>query len=191
MSELPRGWVETKLKRVVTLQNGRAYKRDELLLNGRYPVLRVGNFFTNQNCITQILTWMKESIATTEIFCMRGLHRLAQRYGMVESNFSLSYMARRCRRQMFGQELPFPVVEWDKENIKAEHGTGSTMIHVTKGDIGERQISLPPLAEQKRIVGKLDALSAKSARARDHLSRIEPSPNATNKPCSRRHFRES
>ena len=29
--------------------NGRAYKQPELLASGKYPVLRVGNFFTNAN----------------------------------------------------------------------------------------------------------------------------------------------
>ena len=29
--------------------NGRAYKQDELLTNGKYKVLRVGNFFSNSN----------------------------------------------------------------------------------------------------------------------------------------------
>jgi type I restriction enzyme M protein len=32
--------------------NGRAYRQDELLDNGKYPVLRVGNFFSNKGSIT-------------------------------------------------------------------------------------------------------------------------------------------
>ncbi len=39
--------------------------------------------------------------------------------------------------------------------------------------LGQVRIPLPPLAEQKRIVAKLDALNAKSARARTELGRIE------------------
>lgn len=39
--------------------------------------------------------------------------------------------------------------------------------------LGQVGIPLPPLAEQKRIVAKLDALNAKSARARTELARIE------------------
>ncbi|MFD1747447.1 restriction endonuclease subunit S [Rhizobium helianthi] len=39
--------------------------------------------------------------------------------------------------------------------------------------LGQVAIPLPPLAEQKRIVAKLDALNAKSARARIELARIE------------------
>ncbi|MBC2775138.1 restriction endonuclease subunit S [Rhizobium sp. AQ_MP] len=51
------------------------------------------------------------------------------------------------------------------------------------GAVGQRRVPkpflegttlpLPPLAEQKRIVAKLDALNAKSARARTELARIE------------------
>lgn len=35
------------LENVCRFINGRAYKQSELLEQGKYPVLRVGNFFTN------------------------------------------------------------------------------------------------------------------------------------------------
>jgi type I restriction enzyme, S subunit len=44
---------------------------------------------------------------------------------------------------------------------------------ITDRDLLGHQFSLPPLAEQKRIVAKLDALNAKSTRARIDLARIE------------------
>lgn len=37
------------LENVCRFINGRAYKQSELLEQGKYPVLRVGNFFTNTN----------------------------------------------------------------------------------------------------------------------------------------------
>lgn len=40
-------WKTVKLSEVCTLRNGRAYKKPELLAEGKYPVLRVGNFFTS------------------------------------------------------------------------------------------------------------------------------------------------
>ncbi|OCW57063.1 restriction endonuclease subunit S [Hoeflea olei] len=58
-----------------------------------------------------------------------------------------------------------------------------SVINETRGSAGQVNISLsqcrafklplPPLAEQKRIVAKLEALNAKSARARTELARIE------------------
>lgn len=44
---------------------------------------------------------------------------------------------------------------------------------VPKSFLEATALPLPPLAEQKRIVAKLDALNAKSARARTELARIE------------------
>lgn len=47
--ENEKGWKVKKLSDVSTLLNGRAYKQNELLNEGKYKVLRVGNFFTNSN----------------------------------------------------------------------------------------------------------------------------------------------
>jgi type I restriction enzyme S subunit len=46
---------------------------------------------------------------------------------------------------------------WDAERIKADQGTGTTMIHVAKGSMEDREILVPPLPDQQRIVGILDA----------------------------------
>lgn len=43
----PNGVEYTKLGSVVKFINGRAYKQSELLDQGKYRVLRVGNFFTS------------------------------------------------------------------------------------------------------------------------------------------------
>lgn len=51
--------------------------------------------------------------------------------------------------------------------------TGSAIRRLTLTTIGRQKIRIPPLTEQKRIVAKLDALSARSARARKDLERID------------------
>lgn len=40
-------WEQRKLGEIATFINGRAYSQDELLNSGKYKVLRVGNFYTN------------------------------------------------------------------------------------------------------------------------------------------------
>ncbi|MEF2759789.1 MAG: restriction endonuclease subunit S, partial [Lactobacillus paragasseri] len=42
-------WEQRKLGEVSTFINGRAYKQSELLNSGKYKVLRVGNFYTNDS----------------------------------------------------------------------------------------------------------------------------------------------
>lgn len=174
MSELPKGWVEASLGEVCHLQNGRAYKQEELLSSGKYPVLRVGNFFTSQK-------WYYSDLELEPTkYCDDGdlLYAWSASFGpRIWSGGKVIFHYHIWRvdleSSVSDRDFVFHWFNWDKENIKAAHGTGSTMIHVTKGDMEQRRISLPPLAEQKRIVAKLDALNAKSARARTELARIE------------------
>ncbi|MFG1317543.1 restriction endonuclease subunit S [Xanthobacter autotrophicus] len=49
---------------------------------------------------------------------------------------------------------------------------GSAQGVISKDDLAEVQIPLAPLPEQRRIVAKIDSLTAKSRRARDHLDHI-------------------
>ena len=56
--------------------------------------------------------------------------------------------------------------DWDKDLIKKAQGAGTTMIHVSKGSMEARAISLPPLEEQRRIVAVLDEAFESLARAR-------------------------
>ncbi|WP_139790586.1 restriction endonuclease subunit S [Rhizobium rhizosphaerae] len=51
--------------------------------------------------------------------------------------------------------------------------TGTAQPQITRQNLDPVLFPVPPLAEQKRIVAKLDALNAKSARARTELARIE------------------
>jgi len=48
----------------------------------------------------------------------------------------------------------------------------TTVPSVRKGDVESVGVGLPPLPEQRRIVAKIDSLSSKSKRAREHLDHI-------------------
>ena len=49
MLEPKEGWEEKTLKELCKVINGRAYSKDEMLKKGKYRLLRVGNFFTNDS----------------------------------------------------------------------------------------------------------------------------------------------
>jgi len=48
----------------------------------------------------------------------------------------------------------------------------TTVPSVRRGDVEGIEVPLPPQCEQRRIVAKIDSLSAKSGRARDHLDHL-------------------
>ncbi|QYD69052.1 restriction endonuclease subunit S [Paraburkholderia edwinii] len=173
MSNLPEGWADARLHDVCELINGRAYKQDELLDKGRYPVLRVGNFFSNRHWYYSDLDLDRDK------YCDSGdlLYAWSASFGPRiwdggKVIFHYHIWKTRPVDALIEKRFLYHWFEWDKENIKSDHGTGSTMIHVTKGDMEARRFALPPLPEQRRIVAKMDSLIGKSKRARDHLEHI-------------------
>jgi type I restriction enzyme S subunit len=173
MSELPNGWTIARLDDTCELINGRAYKQSELLERGKYPVLRVGNFFSNRS-------WYYSDLELEEDkYCDDGdlLYAWSASFGPRiwdggKAIFHYHIWNTRLNKQAVDKRFLYHWFEWDKENIKSDHGTGSTMIHVTKGDMEARSFNLPPLPEQQRIVAKVDSLTGKSRRARDHIDHV-------------------
>jgi len=63
-------------------------------------------------------------------------------------------------------------LENSSEILKAK-GRGATFLQVSKTDIAELEIPLPPLDEQKRIAGILDAADALRAKRREALAELD------------------
>lgn len=173
MTQLYVGWAAIHLNDVCKLLNGRAYKQAELLKVGKYRVLRVGNFFSNRNW------YFSDLELDPDKYCDSGdlLYAWSASFGpKIWDGGKVIYHYHIWKTEpdekVIAKQFLYYWFEWDKENIQAEHGTGSTMIHVTKGDMEGRPMHLPPLAEQQRIVAKIDRLSAKSKRARDQLDHV-------------------
>lgn len=157
--QLPDGWWLRELKTVCTFINGRAYKQAELLANGKYPVLRVGNFFTNNSWYYSDLELPKDK------YCEQGdlLYAWSASFGPkiwdgVKSIFHYHIWKVEPDYSIITKQYLYWLLFWDVNQIKADFGSGTTMIHITKGAIESRIVPLPPLAEQKMIVQKLDAL---------------------------------
>lgn len=60
------------------------------------------------------------------------------------------------------------------ELIDKAHG-GAGLAHVTKGRFEDTNVEIPPPAEQRRIIAKLDGLTTRIARARTELGRVATS----------------
>lgn len=69
--------------------------------------------------------------------------------------------------------LFFGLREVIAEMREGEHLHGSTMKHINRGPFLAHRFPIPPLTEQRRIVAKLDRLSARTEAARAHLARVQ------------------
>lgn len=161
------GWQTKKLREVCELVNGRAYSKPELLAAGKYRVLRVGNFFTNDH-------WYYSDMELEEKkYCDNGdlLYAWSASFGpriwtggKVIYHYHIWKVVHDCTQ--IDQMFLFYFFQWDTEKIKEDQGTGTTMMHVSMGSMSERDIHLPPLPEQQRIVALLDEAFAGLATAK-------------------------
>ena len=155
--DIPESWKWMRLIEFAILYNGRAYKQNELLLTGKYPVLRVGNLFTSNQ-------WYYSNLELeAEKYCDVGdlLYSWSASFGphIWEGGKTIYHyhIWKIEYSQYIDRSYLFYMLLADTEQIKSS-GHGLAMIHVTKAGMEERPFPVPPLAEQKRIVEKLEQL---------------------------------
>ncbi|CAH9057298.1 hypothetical protein PSEHALCIP103_01628 [Pseudoalteromonas haloplanktis] len=154
-------WPLVKLSEVATLINGRAYKKHEMLSEGKYPLMRVGNFFSNRG-------WYYSDLELPERqYCDNGdlLYAWSASFGpRIWDGKKVIYHYHIWKldlnEKLIDKKYLLYALQKDVEKIKQEQGSGSTMIHVTKTAMEDREIPLPPLDEQKRIAAILDKADA-------------------------------
>lgn len=170
-------WEQRKLGEIATFINGRAYSQDELLDSGKYKVLRVGNFYTND-------AWYYSDLELGEKYyadygdllytwsATFGPHiwlgdRVIYHYHIWKVELS----------DALDKQFMVQLLEQDKANIISTHN-GSTMVHVTKSDMEQKMISIPSVPEQKKIGGYLtvlDSLITLHQRKCDKLKNVKKS----------------
>jgi type I restriction enzyme S subunit len=156
-------WEERTIGEICKLINGRAYKKEELLSNGKYRVLRVGNFFTNNQ-------WYYSNLELEDDkYCENGdlLYAWSASFGpKVWKAEKVIYHYHIWKvvpnDELVTRDFLFTLFDWDKEKIKREQGTGTTMIHVSKGSMENRLVVVPPLEQQYKIVGQLTELNCET-----------------------------
>ncbi|ELS2498716.1 restriction endonuclease subunit S [Escherichia coli] len=159
------------LAEVCRFINGRAYKQEELLSKGKYPVLRVGNFFTNQNWYYSDLELDQDK------YCDKGdlLYAWSASFGprIWEGGKSIyHYHIWKVvpNLNVICKEFLYYLLQWDTKALKDTHSTGSTMAHISKASIEKRLVPLPcpdnpekSLAIQSEIVRILDKFTELTA----------------------------
>jgi len=154
------GWEEKKLGEICRVINGRAYSKTEMLKKGKYRLLRVGNFFTNDS-------WYYSDLELDDDkYCDNGdlLYAWSASFGPKIWNGEKVIYHYHIWKMICSQEVDkFFMYYWlDSDVLKKQTMTnlhGTTMVHVTKSIIENAHVYYPPLSKQQQIVSLLDQLS--------------------------------
>jgi type I restriction enzyme S subunit len=156
---VPKGWEKASLAELVTVLNGRAYSKDELLAAGT-PVLRVGNLFTSKH-------WYYSDLELEpEKYCDKGdlIFAWSASFGpfiwpgpKVIYHYHIWKLVLHSEADLHKGYLYWFLQNKTREIKRAGHGV--SMLHMTKEKMERLEVMLPPLAEQKRIALKVDELT--------------------------------
>lgn len=177
MSAMPANWASAKIGELCRLVNGKAFKPSDWGVTG-LPIVRIQNlnqsgakfnFFdgpVEEKFLIQngdlLFAWSGTPGTSFGAHTWNGPDAILNQH-----IFNVHYNDRVVDREFFRCAINQTL---DEQIAKAHGGVG--LAHVTKGRFEETIISLPPINEQRRIVAKIDSLSAKSKRARDQLDHI-------------------
>ncbi|MGX7349234.1 restriction endonuclease subunit S [Dolosicoccus paucivorans] len=144
-------WKVIRLGENATFINGRAYSQEELLDNGKYKVLRVGNFYTNDS-------WYYSNFELN--------NKYYAEYGDLLYTWSASFGPHIWKgekviyhyhiwkielNKKLDKIFLLQLLEEDKKQILT-NVTGSTMVHITKSGMEEKNVIIPEnIYEQQKI----------------------------------------
>ncbi|WP_215194654.1 restriction endonuclease subunit S [Streptococcus parasanguinis] len=144
-------WENAIINDYVTLLNGRAFKQDELLNEGKYRVVRVGNFNTNEKWYYSNLELEENKYANKDDL----LYLWATNFGpeiWKEEKIIFHYHIWKLDfdRSIIDRNYLYYWLEKDKKRIQ-QNTNGSTMVHVTKSMMENREFLFPMFREQQAI----------------------------------------
>ena len=163
---------KVKLKEICRLINGRAYKQNELLASGKYPVLRVGNFFSDKDYYYSDLELEDDK------YCDNGdlLFAWSASFGpKIWNGGKVIYHYHIWKMDLsdrVNRDYLFYYLYYLSERIKSE-GHGGIMIHTTKAEMEEREFILPNLSHQKKISKLFAMISNVIAMRKQEIQKLD------------------
>lgn len=173
---LPAGWIGASIGEVSELANGMAFKPSDWAKAG-LPIIRIQNL-NRQDADYNYCDRQVDDRFIVEhgelLFAWSGTPGTS--FGAHVWNGGQAVLNQHIFRVRFSPDIldktyfKLAINAKLEELIGKAHG-GVGLRHVTKGKFEETKIGVPPLAEQRRIVAKLNTLTAHLTRARAELDR--------------------
>lgn len=146
-------WEQRKLGDIATFINGRAYSQDELLSSGKYKVLRVGNFYTNDS-------WYYSDMELDDkYYAEEGdlLYTWSATFGPhIWHGDKIIYHYHIWKVELSNaleKNFAVQLMEKDKQSILSDKN-GSTMVHITKSGMESKEVILPSNIKEQAKIGE-------------------------------------
>lgn len=171
--ENEKGWEVKKLIEVSSLINGRAYKQNELLSEGKYKVLRVGNFFTNSNFYYSNLELEDEK------YCYKGdlLFAWSASFGAFIWDEDKTIFHYHIWRVLFDKAIldihyyQYLLNTMTSFFMNDVHGIG--MVHLTKSGMEQYELPLPPLTLQRLFAQRIEQIEREKSEVQKSIQDLE------------------
>jgi type I restriction enzyme S subunit len=177
MSELPPGWEETTIGEIARIETGSTPTK----LDAGYYAKEVCFFKPGDLDVGAVASQSEDMVSKTGAAVGRLLPPQTLLITCIGNlgKSALTAAPSICNQQI-NAVFPTPAGEprylyyWSKTigPWLEENSSATTISIINKGRFSRAPIRIAPLPEQRRMVAKIDSLSAKSTRARDHLDHI-------------------
>lgn len=176
--EFTEPWEQRKLGEIVTFINGRAYSQPELLSSGKYKVLRVGNFYTNDSWYYSDLELGDKYYADYGDLLYTWSATFGPHIWLGDKVIYHYHIWKIDLSNQLEKQFAVQLLEQDKANILSSKN-GSTMVHVTKERMEQKDVIIPPSIKEQQKIGaffiRLDHLITLHQRKLDHVKDLKKS----------------
>ena len=169
-------WEQRKLGDVATFINGRAYSQPELLSSGKYKVLRVGNFYTNDSWYYSDLELGEKYYADYGDLLYTWSATFGPHIWLGDRVIYHYHIWKIDLSNQLEKQFAVQLLEQDKANILSSKN-GSTMVHITKEGMEQKDVIIPPSTKEQQEIGaffqQLDNLITLHQRKLEALQQIK------------------
>ncbi len=165
-------WLKHQYKDICQFINGRAYSQQELLTEGKYKVLRLGNLFTNEH-------WYYTDLELPEKqYCNQGdlIYAWSATFGpriWLGDKVVYHYHIWKVQcSELVNKTFLYHYFMFDTKEMKQEL-QGGTMSHLTKDTMENRFCRIPELKEQQAIASILSDMDAEIETLQQKLAKCQ------------------
>jgi len=151
-------WNKTTFGETATFINGRAYKQEELLEKGKYRVLRVGNFFTNNEWYYSDLELEENKYCDNGDLLYAWSASFAPKIWKGEKVIYHYHIWKVIEKKNIDKSFLFILLDYETERMKSQSANGLGLLHITKGTIESWICRVPKIKEQTKIAACLSSL---------------------------------